>query len=326
MLVTTIEQVREVIGSAIRKENTFEILKPYLGAVESNLLLDLIGMDQLVDLDRSVTGNLAALKTLVIRAIVWNGYQEAWYQDFYQFGGSGVNKQNVKDTESLFRYQEDNIQKDIVKKADEATERLMLFLEKNADSFPLYKGSDEFANNFNHLVFSPTALHRALPEVTKSYRMFNVLKGYMTRVENKTVRSIMGTNLFYDLKERVAAGDVLPSVYKNLLFLCQEYIAPAVLLEAMPWIAVQFTPDGIRIAKVFNNLKDENPLSDLQTQNLQELLSKRVDDAKAALRTFLNETASQTVLPYFFNSELYRPPGSKTWNMPNNDNKKHFRL
>lgn len=326
MLVTTIEQVREVIGSAIRKENTFEILKPYLEGSEENLLLNLIGQQQLTALYGSVTGTAAALKSLVVKAIVWNGYQEAWYQGFYQFGGTGVTKQNVKDTESLFRYQEDNIQNDIVKKADEATERLMLFLEKNADSFPLYKESDEFANNFNNLVFSPTTLHRALPEVTKSYRMFNVLKGYMTRVENKTVRSIMGTNLFYDLKGRVAAGDVLPAVYKNLLSLCQEYIAPAVLLEAMPWIAVQFTPDGIRIAKVFNNLKDENPLSDLQTQNLQDLLTKRVDDAKAALRTFLNETASQTVFPYYFNSELYRSPGSKTWNMPSNDNKKHFRL
>jgi hypothetical protein len=325
-LVTTIEQVRAVIGSAIRKENTFEILHPYVEKAEEELIKDLIGQAQLTALYGTLTGSAQKLQTLVRSAIVWNGYLDAWYQGFYQFTGSGVNKQTVKDTDSLFRYQEDNIQKDIVRKADEATERLMLFLEANSSSFPLYKDSDQFAENFAYLISTPTVLQRALPEVSKSYRMYQVLRRYMDRVENVTVRSVAGDDLYEDIKQKVASGSTLDTNYKKLLTLSQDYAAPATLLDAMPWISVQFSPSGIRILKVFNNLQDENPLNDIQTAGLMGLLKTRIDEAKTSLRVFLNSVASESLFPDYFNSELYRAPGSKIWTTPDNENKKHFRL
>jgi hypothetical protein len=324
-LVTTIDQVRGVIGSTVRKENTLEILKPYLDKAEGNLA-DLIGQGQLTALDGAVTGSASKLKSLAISAIVWNGYLDAWYQGVYQFTGSGVNRQTVEKTEGLFRYQEDNIQKDIVRKADEATEQLMLFLEANLESFPLYKDSAQFAQNFSALIPTPTALRRALPEVSKSYRMYQVMLGFMERVEHATVRSITGDDLYEDLKLKVSTGATLDANYKRLLVLAQDYIAPATLLEAMPWISVQFSPGGIRILKVFNNLQDENPLNDVQTATLMDLLRARIDTTKTALREYLNEVASLTVFPDYYHSTLYRAPGSKTWTSPDNGGKKHFRL
>ena len=326
MLVTTIDQVREVIGNAIRKENTFEILAPYLKKAEENLLTDLIGTQQLTALYPAVSGSLATLKTMVLNAIIWNGYQDAWYQAFYQFGLTGVNRTAVKETDTLFRYQEDAIQKDIVRKADEAIERLMLFLEANADTFPLYKESSQFARNFAYLVSTPGALQRSLPEVAKSYRMYSVLRLYMDRVENETVLPVLGEDLYTGLKLKISTGAALDVNYKKLLLLSQDYVSPATLIDAMPWISVQFSTTGIRIMKVFNNLQDENPLNDLQAQGLRDNLAKRRESAKAALRVYLNAVASETVFPDYFNSDLYRAPGSKQWTMPNNEGRKHFRM
>lgn len=326
MLITTIEQIREVIGGAVRKENTLEILKPYMEKAEERLLTELIGSEQLEALSETASGLEIKLKILVTKAIIWNGYQDAWYQGFYEFSGSGIKKQAVKDTESLFRYQEDTIQKDIVRKADEATEQLMLFLEDNANDFPLYKNSDAFKNNFSYLISTPTALQRSLPEVSKSYRMYQVLKVYMPRVENTTVRTITGDLLYEDLKSKISSGAALDGNYKRLLALAQDYSAPATLLDAMPWISVQFTPSGIRVLKVFNNLNDETPLTTAQTDWLTGILRNRVDSSKTALRMFLNLVASETVFPDYFNSSLYRVPGSKQWTMPDNAGKKHFRM
>lgn len=326
MLITTIEQVREVVGSAIRKENTFEVLKPYLEKTEENLIKDLIGADQLTALYTATSGSAAILTDLVKKAIVWNGYQDAWYQGFYQFSSSGVNRQNVKDTEALFRYQEDNIQKDIVRKADEATERLMLFLEKGAESFPLYLNSFVYQANFGYVISTPGALQRALPEVSKSYRMYMVLRGYMERVENATVRSVAGDDLYQALKTKIAFGAALDANYKKLLALTQDFAAPATLLEAMPWIRVQFSPAGIRILSVLNNLQDETPINDTQTAWLMGILGERMEKAKTALRMFLNKVASETVFPEYFHSGLYQMPGAKKWTMPDNEGKKHFRL
>lgn len=327
MLVTNIEQVRDVIGGAIRVENTFEILEPYLKKTEDNLISDLIGQEQLTALYGNLSGSALKLQELVRNAIIWNGYLDGWYQGFYEFSGSGVGKAVVKDKkESLFRYQEDNIQKDIVRKADESTERLMLFLEMNASGFPLYKNSYVYAQNFAYLISTPGALQRALPEVSKSFRMYMVLRGYMDRVENATVRIVSGNELYEDLKLKVSSGSVMDSNYKKLLALAQDYAAPAVLLEAMPWIRVQFTPAGIRILSVLNNLQDETPVNDTQTQWLMEILNKRIDTAKTALRMFLNQVASEIVFPDYFHSDMYRAPGSRQWNMPDNEGKKHFRL
>jgi len=325
-LITTIEQVRDHIGNAIRKEHSLEILTPYLKKTEENLITDLIGQQQLTALYASVSGSLETLKNLVVAAIVWNGYQEAWYQAFYQFGITGVNRTAVKETDNLFRYQEDAILKDIVRKADDAIERLMLFLERNLETFPLYKQSAQFSRNFAYLVSTPGSLQRSLPEVSKSYRMYSVLRLYMDRVELNTVRSTVGSDLYNDLKLKVSTSAALDSNYKKLLILTQDYVAPATLLEAMPWISIQFSPSGIRIMKVFNNLQDENPLSDIQAQSLMDNLRSRIASAKSALRVFLNSVASETVFPDYFHSDLYQAVGSKKWIIPDNSGRKHFRM
>ncbi|WP_439557700.1 DUF6712 family protein, partial [Dyadobacter sp.] len=325
-LINSISQIRAVIGEAIRKEGTFEILKPSLVDVEENLIPSLIGSAQLAEVAGAVDGKKAALKKLIEAAIVWNGYAEGWYSGFYEFSATGVKKQDLKDTTSLFRYQEEAVRKDILQKADKSIETLMLYLEANLADFPLYKGSPEFAQNFAYLISTPTALQRALPEIAKSFRMYNVLRAYMPRVEKKTVRSATGQALFDVLKEKIRQADQLDSYYLELLELCQDYAAAATLLEALPWISVQFSPSGIRILSVFNNLQDEKPISDPQIAWLKGILLQRVDQTKTDLRMYLNGTASATVFPEYFNSELYRTPDSRVWSMPDNCNRKHFRL
>ncbi|WP_031527002.1 DUF6712 family protein [Dyadobacter crusticola] len=325
-LITKIEQVRAVIGSAVRKDNSFEILKPYLDKAENQLLAGLIGSDQLAALEAEQQGKAGELKILVENAIVWNGYQDAWYQASYEFGGSGIGKTKSEKFESLFRYQEDAVQKDIVRKADEAIEALMMFLEANLADFPLYKDSDEFSQNYGYLISTPAALERALPEVPKSYRMYSVLRRFMYRVELKTVKTVTGEALYNSLKAMVRSGQALDANHKALLELCQEFAAPAVLLNALPWISVQISPAGIRIASVFNNLQDEKAVSDPQIAWLTGILEKQVEQAKTSLRMYLNGTASSTVFPQYYASGLYRTNDSKKWTLPDNAGRKHFRF
>ncbi|MCE6987495.1 DUF6712 family protein [Dyadobacter sp. CY323] len=326
-LISSINQVREVIGAAVRKENTLDILRPYLDKTEEGLITSLIGADQLADLvGENLEGKKARLKKLVCSAIVWNGYQEAFSQALYEFTGSGVKKQDLKDTASLFRYQEEAVQKDIVKKADESIEALMMFLEANLADFPIYKGSAAFTQNYAYLISTPTALQKALPEVSKSYRMYWALRAYMERAERTTVKTVTGPALFQALKTKVRGGQALDENYSTLLELAQEYAAAETLLAAMPWMRVQFSPTGIRVASVLNNLADETPVNDDQTAWLMGIMEKRLDQTKTALRIFLNGKASPTVFPEYYASDLYRTPDSKKWTMPNNEGRKHFRM
>lgn len=322
MLITTIDQVREVVGNAIRKENTYETLRPYLLQVEESLIGRLLGEAQLLALD-GATGKLAKL---VQRAIVWNGYLEAWYHTMYELSGTGLNRQKPKDVELLFRYQEDNIRKDIVRKADASIEEMMEFLVANIADFPEWKASAEYKSNFDFLITSATALHESLPEVSQSYRMYMVLRGYMPRVERATVRVITGAALFDSLKADLKNGESLDENLSELLELANAYLAPATLLEAMPWIRVQFSTSGVRILSTMNNIQDEVAIKDEQSNYLMGVLRDRADAARAQLRKFLNDRASSVVFPEYFTSGLYVAPGSRQWRLPDNEGKHHFRL
>jgi hypothetical protein len=326
MLITTIDQVREMVGNAIRKENTYELLKPYLLQVEENLITGLLGPAQLAALAGASGEKPERLRKLVQQAIVWNGYLEAWYHTMYELGGTGINRQKPKDTEALFRYQEENVRKDIVQKADRAIEDVMLFLMANADDFPDWKESDEYQQNFEYILSNPAALQTSLPEVTRSYRMYLVLRNYMHRVERNTLRVIMGPALFAWLKGQLADGADMDTHDLELLDLARDVVAPATLLEAMPFIRVQFSTTGVRVMTTMNNIQDETPVTDEQTQWLMGILRDRTDQAKAQLRKFLNETASADVFPLYFTSGLYVAPGSRQWKLPDNENKRHFRL
>lgn len=335
MLITTIDQVREVVGTAIRKENTFDVLRPYLLQVEEGLVAGLIGQAQLTALEAidsaQADNKPARLLKLVQRAIVWNGYLEAWYHTMYELSGTGLNRQKPKDTELLFRYQEDNIRKDIVRKSDQAIEEMMDFLGANSADFSAWKESAEYKSNFSFLITSATALHESLPEVSQSYRMYMVLRAYMPRVERATVRVILGAALFDSLKAKLKAGgfdSAQPDneLYAQLLQLASNYLAPATLLEAMPFIRVQFSTSGVRILSTMNNLHDEVAIQDDQSSYLMGVLRDRANDAKAQLRKFLNDRASATVFPDYFTSGLYVAPGSRVWRLPDNDDKRHFRL
>ena len=326
MLVTTIEQVRDVVGSAIRKEGTFEVLKPFLDNVQGSLIQDLLGSEQIDELSSSSTAEIGELKRLTITAIIWNGYLDAWYHTFYQLGNTGISRQRPKETEGLFRYQEEGIQKDILRKADSSVERLMDYLVSNIASFPKWKASKQHQDNQVYIISTPTALHQSLPEVAQSYRMYMVLRGYMNRVERATAKVVMGSSLFISLTDKLRTGTGLDTNYKKLQELSAEYVAPATLLEAMPWIRIQFTPNGVRVINVMNNLTDETAVSDEQTRWLMDLLSDRIFKAKAALRAFLNDVSSQDIFPEYFTSGLYVAPGTKQWIMPDNEGRKHFRM
>lgn len=324
MIVTTIDQVREIVGVSIRKEGTFEVLKPYLDSAQTELLFGLIGGPMLAKIKTEPADSRIAKLTRV--AIVWNGYLAAWYHTFYQLGNTGINRQAPKDTEQLFRYQEDAVQKDIVRKSDESIERLMEYLEANAAAWSDWTSSDAYKASFAYLIHGPARLHKSLPEVSKSYRMYNVLRGYMDRVERSTVAIITGPALFSSLKTKRKDNQALDEHYARLYELACDYVAPATLLEALPWIRVQFSVTGIRILSTLNNLQDETPVNDAQAEYLQARLKDRCDIARAELRGYLNAVASETVFPEYYHSGLYRRPGSRKWTLPNNEDKKHFRL
>ncbi|MGM9509555.1 DUF6712 family protein [Larkinella sp. GY13] len=326
MLITTTAQIKEFAGG-IQSNLTFDVIRPFVENAESTVVGALLGADFLTALaGSSLDAPMAQVLRQAQRAIALTALHESMVTAMYQYGNSGLSRFIPKDAEKLSMWEVDVILSDAASRADQALEQLMGYLETHQTQLPAWRNASAYQAINRNLIPSAGLLAQALPEASMSYRLFAVLKGYMPGIEQKHVAGITGPALLAQLKQKLATAAELSDPETELWRLSRDLLAPLTLWKALPFIQVRFFPDGVRILQSFKGLKDEKAVDQQQITQLRSELLARAEDAKGALQRFLNQTASATVFPLYFNSGLYVAPGASTWKLPDNEGKKHFRL
>lgn len=324
MLITTEQKVRAYLTS-LRKDYEFETLEPFLKEAEEGLLTNLIGKDLLDALDTNTTPEYVKLKGMAEAVAVWNGYLDAFMSLTYNVSKSGVNRSTPKDTEVLRRWEVDAILADAASKADRAVESMMAYLEKKAGVFEAWTTSDEYKANYAYLIPTARALGAALPEVKSTHRLYLMLRNYFERTERQTVKVVMGP-LYAELKQKLQNSTELTAEEAQALTYAREYVAAMAMVDALPFLRVQFAADGVRLLQTINNLHDQTAVTTEEIEMLRSELRTRAAQAHDELKTYLNATASETVLAGYFSSANYVAPGAKVWKAPENEGRKSFRF
>ncbi|GAB3911594.1 hypothetical protein GCM10028803_53440 [Larkinella knui] len=326
MLITTTAQMKEFAGG-IQANLTFDVIRPFVENAESIVVGALLGTDFLAALaGDDLDPPMAQVLRHAQRAIALTALHESMVSAMYQYGNSGLSRFVPKDAEKLTMWEVDVILSDAASRADQALEQLMGYLETHQAELPAWRNASAYQAINRNLIPSAGLLAEALPEASMSYRLFAVLKGYMPGIERKHVAGVTGPALLEQLKQKLATAATLSDPETELWRLSRDLLAPLTLWKALPFIQVRFFPDGVRILQSFKGLKDEKAVDQQQITQLRSELLARAEDAKGALQRFLNQTASATVFPLYFNSGLYVAPGTSTWKLPDNEGKKHFRL
>ena len=325
MLISNETQAREILAS-LRKDYDFDTLRPFFREAEEGLLTELIGAEQVGKLGESALDEKQTkLQSMAKSVVVWSGYLDAFVSLTYNISKTGINRAIPKETEVLRRWEVDAILEDAAKKVDRVIERMMAFLEANPGDFEEWSESEQYKANYAYFIPTPRVLAAALPEVKSTYRLFLVLKNYFPRVERNTVKVIMGP-LYEELQAKMKEATALSEQERAALVYAREYIAATTMVDAMPFLRVHFAADGIRLLQTLNNLHDQTAVNPEDLEKLRAELRKRAEQARDELRKYLNATASETVLTTYFNSSNYIAPSARTWSMPDNADRKSFRL
>jgi hypothetical protein len=211
-------------------------------------------------------------------------------------------------------------------KADTYLEKALELLADSPDSFSAYTTSAFFTKYAGMLVYSANRLTEFLPACNNSHTFYNHLKNSL-RLEQQKVKGMIGATFYNKVVEentKLLKGETVTDEYQEVLdYLCR-YITSKALVSSLPWLNIS---EDFRLKTRVGGLEDKTILNDNRRTELKLIHSQAADTTKASLLDYLNNTASVTLFPEYFNSPNYVAitPTSTFSRLDNNpDNKYAF--
>lgn len=192
-----------------------------------------------------------------------------------------------------------------------ALERLLRFLRDNKEDFPEFAAApDEQADQFQ-IIRDGSDLARCL-SVVQPHRTFMLLRALFETVADLYIKPRMGDEAYNALNEAIL-NDALTDDTKALLKLLRPATARAAMaLAAGGEFAIQFGAGGFTVIDKAPEGADAVRKSAAPTQLDRFITSmeRTSDDYFSKAVAYLNKTASATVFPEYFASEMYTAPSS----------------
>ena len=171
-------------------------------------------------------------------------------------------------------------------KAHKTTDRLIAFLEKNADVFPAWKTSGE-RKAANGLFISSAKIFNSIFPIDNSRRFFMKIIPFIQEAERKHILPVLGKTKYDEIKAELEAG----TQSNALLPLIRVPLAYYSLSLAVQRLSVNLLPNGIfqdYISSNTGNRQGRNPAPTDVRKNIIKLI---YDDATFELQNLQKELA-----------------------------------
>jgi hypothetical protein len=206
-------------------------------------------------------------------------------------------------------------EENILNTAFRSTDLALKFLEDNIDLFPEYANSDAYAKQKGHFINTAKDFDSIFP-IEKSRRLFVVLIPFINEIERKTLKAILGKDLYDELKAYIT-GDDSGSDLEELLDYVQPALALLTMAMAVRRLPVRVLPSGIfqsyvpetvslspkkaadkDVRELFGALLERD--GQVEIQKLQEYLLKKDTEAGGETYTPVDPTARHSENNSFF--------------------------
>lgn len=201
--------------------------------------------------------------------------------------------------------------KDAAMQADMYMDAVMEAMEAKSiadDWYQPWTASSEYQDLYSLMIFDLKSLADNVMGAA-SWRLLQRLRNAIRRVQQRDVCGILGQALYDDLTAKIAARKDTPLSADDaaLLKKCQEYLAPAAIVEAIPHMQLSYD-----FGKIFAGSFD-GPLASGEAEqqarkiaNLSAALQAQAEGAKSTLIRFLIK--NQAEYPLFVPpADLYAP-------------------
>jgi len=318
MIIKDISEVREKLP--IEATTRIDNLLPYFTRAEKKYLIPILGKtlyDKLADKvykGQANSGDWKDLLNLCVEPLCNFGVFLAIPMLQLRVSDGGI---QVAMDESFKPASERKIlklEKSLLESAFEQCEELLEFLEEKKLVFTDWASSPSYTINKKYFINTSTQFQQFY-HINSSKLTYLAMVPAMAKVEEFLIRSNLGNELFEELKTAIAANNPTAD-HIALINLIRPAVALHTISRACRELPAQVTENGI-IINVYTT-KNDGDREELAA-GAGELLSKSEAAYRDAevyirrLRDYLNENASGSKYPtYFNNTALYSDPSDTT--------------
>lgn len=167
---------------------------------------------------------------------------------------------------------------------------LLAWLEKHKEEFSVWSESDSYTELKGQIISTTAQLSRFV-NIQGSRRTFLALRPFLLRSQELYLEEILGPTLFAEFLDNLQVGEPTEEESK-LLKACQPFIAHSALVEALPELAFQITPAGVKVLTTSDGFVSRNQAGDTALDALKNRHASLRDNYRARLIEFLNKNAS----------------------------------
>lgn len=315
MIINSIDGLKQHLGRAINQASTLAFIQPYIQLAEDEFILPAIGPEMLAELDSQLGANPTTLTpankqllTRLQRALAFYTYLKYLPFSLGSDGDNGLQEQGTDNTKPVRMGVLDKRQRESAENAASALEKALVFLYQHRADYPTWTNSEAYKRSAALFVFSATELTEHLPQVAGSYRLFLSLVPYLHMAEKNSIRPLVGSEQYDDLKAKRISSLPLQPTDIRLLEAVGRATATVAYARALYYLNVVQTSGGsLRVLSDFDGIYNQKAVDAKVLLDAQRTADNEAAASLNDLKSYLTEYADQ--YPLYKNSNRYQEPG-----------------
>lgn len=333
MLFNTTAELKAYVN--IEANMTFASIQPYIEEATELFIKDLLGDLQLTELDSHyntppdpVDQTLVDLLPYVQRPLAKYAIYLSVSDVGAALGDAGIQETSAGNSNPAPRWKVEKLEANHLKSGDMHAEKLLQFLEENANGVDTYA---EWFNSSSNTIADGTLLPTAreasrFVDINESRRIFLRMKKVIRDIEQKHVKRLICTTQYDTLVASIKAKSTTAEE-DALIEQLRPFVAKKALYLTLPYLQVGVTDTGLIMYSSSDGVISKEVASDEKVQLLMRSLRDGdfgyMSDEEAAIQ-FIHDNISN--YPDIESSDCYTQradPGPKH-QYPNSSNTKHF--
>ncbi|GAB3886088.1 DUF6712 family protein [Spirosoma agri] len=315
MIINTIDGLKLHLGRSISQATTLAFIQPFIHLAEDEFIRTAIGPELLAELNTLLANASATLSpankelvTRLQRALAFYTYLKYLPYSLGNDGDNGLQEQKTDKSEPVRMGVLDKRLRETADNAAKALEQALIYLYQNRKQYPTWLTSDAYKRSSALFIFSATELTEHLPQVAGSYRLFVSLVPYLHQAEKTSIKPLLGSEQYDDLKAKRVGTTPLQPTDIRLMEAVGQATASVAYAKALYHLNVQQTAGGgLRILSDFDGIYNQKAVDTKVLLEAQRNADADASSALSALKTYLTENANQ--YPLYKNSDRYTAKG-----------------
>ncbi len=301
MLLNTIDELKRYLGRAINKATTLDFIQPFIQLAQDTFIVPAFGPELIDELETALLTNPTTLSAdqykllgYLQRALAFYTYVKYLPYSLGTDGDAGLQEQATTSTEPVRMGVLDKRLRESHENAAVALETALHWLLRHRDKFATWTASESYQLAAGLFCSSATELTEYLPQVNGSYRLFLSLAGYLKRAEQTSIKPLIGSALYDDLKQKRVAGTVLMPTEIRLMDAVSRAAATTAYAKALYHLNVQQLPGGgLRILSDFDGIYNQKAIDPKVLLDAQRLADRDMIASLNDLSHYLQTNRAQ---------------------------------